>query len=150
MSNNEQLIIEINPSRQLLCLLVLLHGFAIAALYLLDIPLLATIAAIPALVFSLNYYIKKIREVVRIIAKSDNEWLLYKSDGSSFNACLTGKTYISDWLTILVFSSYESSSLISVHLLSDSVKSSILSQLKLRLKVMAHEHKADVPDKSYA
>ncbi len=150
MSDNEQLIIEINPSRQLLYLLFLLHGLAIVALGSLAIPLPVTFFSILAFVFNLNYYIRKTREITRIVAKSDNEWFVQKSDGSSFTACLSGKTYVSDWLTILVFSSYENSSLTYVHLLSDSVKSPVLSQLKLRLKVMGQAFKADVPDGSHA
>jgi len=149
MSNNEQLIIEINPSRQLLCLLFLIHGLAIVALSSLTIPLPVTFFAILTLVFNLNYYIRKTREITCIIAKSDNEWFLQKSDGSSCTACLSGKTYVSDWLTLLVFSSDEKSSLIYVHLLSDSVKSAVLSQLKLRLKVMGQVFKTDVPDGSH-
>jgi len=86
--------------------------------------------------------------VVRIVAKSDNEWRIQKSDGSHFNACLTGKTYISDCLTILVFASYENSSATYVHLLSDSVEATVLSQLKLRLKVSSQEFKLAAADGS--
>ncbi len=148
MQNNEQLIIKINPSRQLLCLLFLIHGLAIVALSSLTIPLSVTFFAILTLVFNLNYYIRKTRDIALIVAKSDNEWFIQKSDGSSFTACLSGKTYVSDWLTLLVFSSNEDSSLTYVHLLSDSVKSAVLSQLKLRLKVMGQVFKTDVPDGS--
>ena len=141
MSDNEQLIIEINHSRQLLCLLFLLHGLAIAALASLAIPLPATVIAVLLLIFSLSYTIKKTREVVRIAALADNEWFIQKSDGSSFTARLTGDTYISGWLTLLIFTSNENSSPTYVHLLTDSVKASVLSQLKLRLKVSSQQLK---------
>ena len=141
MSDNEQLIIEINHSRQLLCLLFLLHGLAIVALVFLAIPFLATVIAVLLLIFSLSYTIKKTREVVRIAALADNEWFIQKSDGSSFTARLTGDTYISGWLTLLIFTSNENSSPTYVHLLTDSVKASVLSQLKLRLKVSSQQLK---------
>jgi len=139
MSDNEQLIIEINHSRQLLCLLFLLHGLAFVALVSLAIPLLVTVVVVLLLIFSLSHTIKKTREVVRIAALSDNEWFIQKSDGSSFSARLTGDTYISGWLTLLIFTSYENSSPTYVHLLTDSVKATVLSQLKLRLKVSSQQ-----------
>jgi hypothetical protein len=139
MSGHEQLIIEINNSRQLLYLLFLIHGLAFVALVSLAIPLQATVVAVLLLIFSLSYTIKKTREVVRIAALSDNEWFIQKSDGSSFSAYLTGDTYISGWLTLLIFTSHENSSPTYVHLLADSVKASVLSQLKLRLKVSSQQ-----------
>ena len=142
MSDNEQLILEINHSRQLLCLLFLIHGLAIVALFSLAIPLPAIVIAVLLLIFSLSYTIKKTREVVRIAALSDNEWFIQKSDGSSFTARLTGDTYISGWLTLLVFTSSENLSPTYVHLLADSVKATVLSQLKLRLKVSSQQLKA--------
>ena len=148
MPDNEQLIIEINNSRQLLCLLFFIHGLAIVALGSLSVPLLATVAAVLLLIFSLSHTIKKTREVVRIAALSNNEWFIQKSDGSSFSARLTGDSYISDWLTLLVFTSHENSSPTYVHLLTDSVKTSVLSQLKLRLKVSAQQLKATTQDGS--
>lgn len=135
MSTHEQLVLEINHSRQLLCLLFLIHVLAIVTLISLAIPLLAIVVAALSLTFSLSYYIKKTREVVRITKKLDNEWYIQKSDGRNFSARLAGDTYISDWLTILVFTSYENSSSTCVYLLADSVKAAVLSQLKLGLKV---------------
>ena len=139
MSDNEQLILEINHSQQLLCLLFLIHGLAIVALVSLALPWLATLIAVLTLGFSLSHTIKKTREVVRIAALPDNEWFIQKSDGSSFSARLTGDTYISGWLTLLNFTSHENSSPTYVHLLNDSVKASVLSQLKLRLKVSSQQ-----------
>ena len=142
MSGHEQLIIEINHSRQLLCLLFLVHGLTIVALASLNISLLVTILGVLLLLFSLSYYIKKTREAVRITTKHDNEWFIQKSDGSSFNARLAGDSYVSEWLTLLIFTSRENTSSMCVPLLTDSVKTAVLRQLKLRLKVSSQQLKA--------
>ena len=135
MSVHERLIIETNQSKQLAYLLFFTHGLAIVAVMMISIPFWLVIVAILFLALSLSHHINKTREVVRIVSQPDDEWLIQKSDGTSFNAHLAGDTYISSYLTLLVFISHENASSICVCLLSGSVKSAVLSQLKLRLKI---------------
>ena len=82
--------------------------------------------------------------MARIIAKHDNEWFLQKSDGSGFGARLAGNSYVSEWLTLLVFKSLENSSTTYVLLLTDSVTITALRQLKLKLKVSIQQLNAQV------
>lgn len=138
MSGHEQLIVDINRSSQLICLLFCFHGLAIVTLVTLSIPLTLTVIIIMLSAFSLSHYIKKTREVVRMVARPDNEWLIQTIKGTSFSASLAGSTYISDWLTLLVFSSLDRSSPTYVYLMKDSVSAPVLSQLKLGLKVSSN------------
>jgi hypothetical protein len=138
MSGHQQLIIDINRSPQLICLLFCFHGLAVATLTTLSIPLTLTVIIIMLSAFSLSYYIKKTHEVVRVVAQPDNEWLIQTVNGTSFSASLTGSTYISDWLTLLVFTSLDKSSPTCVYLMKDSVAAPVLSQLKLSLKVSSY------------
>lgn len=73
--------------------------------------------------------------MARVIVRSDNDWLIHKTNGDSFNANLTGNTYISNWLTMLVFRSADKSAPVYVCLMRDSVAAPVLSRLKLVMKL---------------
>jgi hypothetical protein len=139
MSGREQLSFDINRSKQLILLLCCIHGFAIFSLVLLSLHPILVIVASSLVVFSLSYSIKKSREIICITARADNDWFIQDNNGTGFYAGLSGQTYISDWLTLLVFNSIERSSPIRICILKDSVSMNTLSQLKSHLKISSYQ-----------
>lgn len=136
MSGNKQFVIDINRSRQLFSLLFFMHGLAVVSLILLSWPFYLNVIALMLIAFSLIFYLKKSHEVVRIVAQPENQWLIQKADGSTYSASIAGNTYISDWLTLLVFLPSGKKSATYVCLMKDSVADSSLSQLKLNIKLL--------------
>ena len=99
-----------------------------------------TLSIVILIAFSLSFYIKKILEVGCVILISDDEWNLIMQDGSKLNCSLSDRTYISNWLSLLVFTNEDQSALKYVILMRDAVSAELLSQLKLRLKVNTSKH----------
>lgn len=135
MLDHRHSIIDIKRSPQLTFLLFFIHGLAVVALFFLTIPLTLTVIAILLLMFSLSCYLKKTYEVIRIVTKQNDEWLVQKTDGSVFSASLAGHTYVSDRLILLVFTVFEKRLPTCVCLMKDSLTASDFSLLKLKLKV---------------
>ena len=133
--HNKQLVIDINHSNQLVYLLLCIYSIAAISLTLLSLPLLVTVTAIALVGFSINYYIRESQEVVRIIAQPDNEWFVEYSNGIGQGVGAIRNVYSSSWMTLLAFKSAEKTLPIYVCLLNDSVTGSVMSQLKIRLKI---------------
>lgn len=122
-------------------LLCSIHGVAAYSLTLLTLNSILTIITLLLLASSLYYYIGKSRDVVRLIAQSQGEWLIQQSDGKSYRATIADNTYISNWLTLLVFTLADNKTPVYVCLFKDSVSQQVMSQLKLVLKLTSRELK---------
>lgn len=138
MPVNAQLVVNIMCSQQLVCLLFGIHGLALFSLALLTLPLPLKLVIVLLLVLSLSYYVNRARDVVRIIVGADDEWFIQREKGVISRTNIIGSTYISGWLTLLVFRSLDRAALTYVCILKDSVPISVLSQLKLILKLSNH------------
>jgi len=133
--NNSPIIIKIEPSKQLLVSLLCVHALALYALLLTSASLLVTLSITVFIALSFVFYINKSQEFSGVVAEADNEWILIMKDGSKLNCSLSNRTYLSNWLSLLVFISAEQATSKYVILMNDSVSAELLSQLKLRLKV---------------
>lgn len=135
MLENGPIIIKINHSKQLLALLISVHALTVFSLLLLSVNFSFALFFIVPVGFSLYYYVGDSRKVSCVIATESNEWQLKFKDGSQLNCNLSGKTCVSDWLSLLVFSNEEQSVSRCVVLMRDSTSMEMLSRLKLLLKV---------------
>lgn len=120
-------------------MLFFIHGLAISVLMMIAVPLWLAVVAILFVMLSLIYYTKKTREVVRIVMRSNGDWLIQKSDGYSCDVRLAGNTYVGNRLILLVFTSHESSLPTCVCILEGSVKAVVFSQIAMRLKVSGQQ-----------
>ena len=139
---NEPIIIKINNSKQLFSFLISIHVLALCSLLLTPISFSLTIIFVVLISFSLYYYLSNCRKIQCVVeAKdNDNEWILMASNGSQLNCNLSNKTYISDYVSLLVFTYQEQAGSEYVVLMRDSVATGLLSLLKLRLKINSDKH----------
>lgn len=138
MPGNAQLIIDIQTSRRHVCLLLITHGLAIYSLSSLRLAIPELFLSVILILLSLGYYIKNMRAVTRVV-RVDQGWEMYFSNGVVSTASLLGGTYSSDWLTLLVFRSDESSRITHVLLFSDSITISVFKRLKVILRTSTNQ-----------
>ena len=137
---NEPIIIKINNSKQLFSFLISIHVLALCSLLLTPISFSLSIIFVVLISFSLYYYLSNCRKIQCVVEVNDNEWILMASNGSQLNCNLSNKTYISDYVSLLVFTHQEQAGSKYVVLMRDSVATGLLSRLKLRLKINSDKH----------
>lgn len=140
MPNNHLRLNKIRPSRLLILLLAIMHGLAVLSVLLLpsfvvSIELFIKPFLFMLIILSYFYYYKKMLNIVAVAMKSDNRWDLLKFDGVYCTDKQLLRSYISDWMVILVFSSETERGRMYVYLTGDAVDRVILSELKCRLNI---------------
>jgi hypothetical protein len=126
---------EIAPSLRLITALFLVHVLSMASVMLLSIGWFEKTFLILLILISFRFYQQRLFYIRRIVKHEDNAWLLFDKDNACMHAGLTDRSYITEWLTILVFKIPQRKNKIIVYLLKDSTDPATLSKFKLLLKV---------------
>ena len=133
--------LEIKPSRILCSLLLILHLFALAIIFILDFEFLINILV--AILIAVSAYIsifqtafrKSSSAIIKLVWDSNNEWILENNRGEQLNAELLRDSYVSSVMTVLNFKCKNHFRHKSIILLKDNINENDFRKLRVRLKV---------------
>ena len=136
MPGTERLLLDIEPSRQLILVLLCTHGLALIAVITLYTSAGVSIASVLVflLITSLVYNMKKIGQVRRVYMAPAGECTIVTADGRTYRASLLDGCYSSDWMTILAFSVTDIKKTFYTVIVSDSLDANVLKKLRSYMK----------------
>lgn len=95
------LLIELEPSRQLNILLLVMHGITMISIVLSAASLSIKIGFMLLIIVSCIHCCKQTAAVLRVVMKKDNECDVFFANGEHREARLRGNSYVSYYLIIL-------------------------------------------------
>ena len=125
--------VEINTSRSLIWLVLLITVIAVVCVILLSVEVIVKLLACLVIAVAGYFAVAKNNQYRQLIWYEDNHWMV-KSDISDVKAVLLPDSYVSPWLTILCFRTDDSKKL-SVMIFPDAINPEQFRRLRGRLTI---------------
>lgn len=129
------LVLEPDPSRIYLALMLFMHLGAMAVVIPLNLYWMIKIVLWTVLLVSLVFVVRKqgMGDMQSLTWKEGNDWLMHLKDGTKIEAQLLPSTYVSPWLVVLNFRKIEDRGNRSVTLFRDALEKELFRKLRVRL-----------------
>lgn len=134
------MFVYLKPSRQLAALLIVMHGTMVPLVGLLSTAWLFKLAILGLLVVSLYYYLNRYallrasKAVIALKLVDVGNCELVMRDGTKFTCTVSGQSYVSARLTVLILQPLEHWAQRSVVILPDSTDADTFRRLRIILR----------------